>query len=135
MSFIDFLLLPLIIFVVRIIYAVNLLYCYALGILSIQVDIWLSAFLSLQKRDARVTINAIHPGIVKTGIVRAHTGFITGMKFYDKVEPQEIFCKRRRRKKSNFCKIFCRFFVFHCIEATEDNIPRSSNDMLCVSKP
>lgn len=32
----------------------------------------------LQARNARVTINAVHPGIVKTGIIRAHDGFITG---------------------------------------------------------
>ncbi|KAK4776812.1 hypothetical protein SAY86_005500 [Trapa natans] len=31
----------------------------------------------LKARNARVTINAVHPGIVKTGIVRAHKGFIT----------------------------------------------------------
>ncbi|KAJ1385068.1 hypothetical protein SESBI_42007, partial [Sesbania bispinosa] len=29
-------------------------------------------------RNARVTINAVHPGIVKTGIIRAHKGLITG---------------------------------------------------------
>lgn len=34
---------------------------------------------TLQARNARVTINAVHPGIVKTGIIRAHKGFITGM--------------------------------------------------------
>ncbi|KAK8680136.1 hypothetical protein V6N13_109090 [Hibiscus sabdariffa] len=32
----------------------------------------------LKARNARVTINAVHPGIVKTGIIRAHKGFITG---------------------------------------------------------
>ncbi|KAJ0104738.1 hypothetical protein Patl1_18091 [Pistacia atlantica] len=32
----------------------------------------------LQSRNARVSINAVHPGIVKTGIIRAHKGFITG---------------------------------------------------------
>lgn len=31
----------------------------------------------LKERNARVTINAVHPGIVKTGIIRAHKGFIT----------------------------------------------------------
>lgn len=31
-----------------------------------------------QARNARVTINAVHPGIVKTAIIRAHKGFITG---------------------------------------------------------
>ncbi|GAB4860670.1 hypothetical protein Ancab_035833 [Ancistrocladus abbreviatus] len=31
----------------------------------------------LKARKARVTINAVHPGIVKTGIIRAHKGFIT----------------------------------------------------------
>ncbi|GLT77542.1 hypothetical protein SLA2020_491130 [Shorea laevis] len=31
----------------------------------------------LEARNARVTINAVHPGIVKTGIIRAHKGFIT----------------------------------------------------------
>ncbi|GJT02742.1 short-chain dehydrogenase TIC 32, chloroplastic [Tanacetum coccineum] len=29
--------------------------------------------------DANVTINAVHPGIVKTGIIRDHKGIITGM--------------------------------------------------------
>uniref|UniRef100_A0A803P966 Uncharacterized protein n=1 Tax=Cannabis sativa TaxID=3483 RepID=A0A803P966_CANSA len=32
----------------------------------------------LKTRNARVTINAVHPGIVKTGIIRAHKSFITG---------------------------------------------------------
>ncbi|KAK4749657.1 hypothetical protein SAY87_027106 [Trapa incisa] len=31
----------------------------------------------LKVRNARVSINAVHPGIVKTGIVRAHKGLIT----------------------------------------------------------
>ncbi|KAG6584206.1 Short-chain dehydrogenase TIC 32 B, chloroplastic, partial [Cucurbita argyrosperma subsp. sororia] len=33
----------------------------------------------LKERDANVTINAVHPGIVKTAIIKAHRGFITGM--------------------------------------------------------
>ncbi|KAK4479346.1 hypothetical protein RD792_014872 [Penstemon davidsonii] len=33
----------------------------------------------LKARKANVTINAVHPGIVKTGIVRDYRGFITGM--------------------------------------------------------
>ncbi|KAF3968615.1 hypothetical protein ACB098_04G134900 [Castanea mollissima] len=36
----------------------------------------------LQARNARVTINAVHPGIVKTGITRAHKGFITDSIFF-----------------------------------------------------
>jgi len=32
----------------------------------------------LQDRNANVTINAVHPGIVKTGIIRAHKGLFTG---------------------------------------------------------
>ncbi|XVE54991.1 hypothetical protein DITRI_Ditri03aG0125300 [Diplodiscus trichospermus] len=32
----------------------------------------------LKAKTANVTINAVHPGIVKTGIIRAHKGFITG---------------------------------------------------------
>ncbi|KAL5544084.1 hypothetical protein UlMin_007868 [Ulmus minor] len=36
----------------------------------------------LKARNARVTINAIHPGIVKTGIIRAHKGFITDSVFF-----------------------------------------------------
>ncbi|XP_065617065.1 short-chain dehydrogenase TIC 32 B, chloroplastic [Quercus suber] len=36
----------------------------------------------LQARNARVTINAVHPGIVKTGIIRAHKGFITDSIFF-----------------------------------------------------
>lgn len=31
----------------------------------------------LKERKANVTINAVHPGIVKTGIIRDHKGFIT----------------------------------------------------------
>lgn len=31
-----------------------------------------------QTRNAGVTINVVHPGIVKTGIIRAHKGFLTG---------------------------------------------------------
>ncbi|GFZ03892.1 NAD(P)-binding Rossmann-fold superfamily protein [Actinidia rufa] len=33
----------------------------------------------LKARNARVTVNAVHPGIVKTGIIRDHKGCITGM--------------------------------------------------------
>ncbi|KAA3458319.1 short-chain dehydrogenase TIC 32, chloroplastic-like [Gossypium australe] len=36
----------------------------------------------LKARNAKVTINAVHPGIVKTGIIRAHKGFITGNSFF-----------------------------------------------------
>lgn len=30
----------------------------------------------------KITINAVHPGIVKTGIIRDHKGFLTGMSLY-----------------------------------------------------
>ncbi|GFZ17439.1 NAD(P)-binding Rossmann-fold superfamily protein [Actinidia rufa] len=33
----------------------------------------------LKARNARVTVNAVHPGIVKTGIIRDHKGCITGI--------------------------------------------------------
>ncbi|KAL9434163.1 hypothetical protein AB3S75_028905 [Citrus x aurantiifolia] len=36
----------------------------------------------LKARNARVTINVVHPGIVKTGIIRAHKGFITDSLFF-----------------------------------------------------
>lgn len=36
----------------------------------------------LKARNARVTINAIHPGIVRTGIIRAHKGLITDSLFF-----------------------------------------------------
>ncbi|KAG2678808.1 hypothetical protein I3843_11G022200 [Carya illinoinensis] len=36
----------------------------------------------LKARNARVTINAVHPGIVKTGIIRAHKGFITDSLYF-----------------------------------------------------
>ncbi|GMH01262.1 hypothetical protein Nepgr_003101 [Nepenthes gracilis] len=36
----------------------------------------------LKTRKARVTINAVHPGIVKTGIIRAHKGFITDSLYF-----------------------------------------------------
>ncbi|KAL2935888.1 Short-chain dehydrogenase TIC 32 chloroplastic [Bienertia sinuspersici] len=36
----------------------------------------------LEERNARVTINAVHPGIVKTGIIRAHKGFITDSLYF-----------------------------------------------------
>ncbi|XP_057988529.1 short-chain dehydrogenase TIC 32 B, chloroplastic [Hevea brasiliensis] len=36
----------------------------------------------LKGRNARVTINAVHPGIVKTGIIRAHKGFITDSLYF-----------------------------------------------------
>ncbi|KDP31057.1 hypothetical protein JCGZ_11433 [Jatropha curcas] len=36
----------------------------------------------LKARNAKVTINAVHPGIVKTGIIRAHKGFITDSLFF-----------------------------------------------------
>ncbi|KAF8390469.1 hypothetical protein HHK36_024995 [Tetracentron sinense] len=36
----------------------------------------------LKVRNARVTINAVHPGVVKTGIIRDHKGFITDSLFF-----------------------------------------------------
>ncbi|XP_004502118.1 short-chain dehydrogenase TIC 32 B, chloroplastic-like isoform X2 [Cicer arietinum] len=36
----------------------------------------------LKVRNARVTINAVHPGIVKTGIIRDHKGLIIGSLFF-----------------------------------------------------
>ncbi|GER53182.1 NAD(P)-binding Rossmann-fold superfamily protein [Striga asiatica] len=36
----------------------------------------------LKARTANVSINAVHPGIIKTGIIRDHTSFITGMSFF-----------------------------------------------------
>ncbi|XWS50909.1 hypothetical protein CRYUN_Cryun12cG0131200 [Craigia yunnanensis] len=36
----------------------------------------------LKAKNAKVTINAVHPGIVKTGIIRAHKGFITDSLFF-----------------------------------------------------
>ncbi|XP_050224196.1 short-chain dehydrogenase TIC 32 A, chloroplastic [Mercurialis annua] len=36
----------------------------------------------LKARNARVSINAVHPGIVKTGIIRAHKGFITDSLYF-----------------------------------------------------
>ncbi|KAJ7945835.1 Short-chain dehydrogenase TIC 32, chloroplastic [Quillaja saponaria] len=36
----------------------------------------------LKAKNANVTINAIHPGIVKTGIIRAHKGLITDSLFF-----------------------------------------------------
>ncbi|KAL2639338.1 hypothetical protein AAZV13_06G164400 [Glycine max] len=36
----------------------------------------------LKARNERVTINAVHPGIVKTGIIRAHKGLITDSLFF-----------------------------------------------------
>ncbi|KAJ1376651.1 hypothetical protein SESBI_49706 [Sesbania bispinosa] len=36
----------------------------------------------LKARNARVTINAVHPGIVKTGIIRAHKSLITDSLFF-----------------------------------------------------
>ncbi|KAJ8771787.1 hypothetical protein K2173_026964 [Erythroxylum novogranatense] len=36
----------------------------------------------LKARNARVTINAVHPGIVKTGITRAHNSFVTDSLYF-----------------------------------------------------
>ncbi|WCJ36110.1 NAD(P)-binding Rossmann-fold superfamily protein [Euphorbia peplus] len=36
----------------------------------------------LKEKNAKVTINAVHPGIVKTGIVRAHKGIITDSVYF-----------------------------------------------------
>ncbi|EOY20872.1 NAD(P)-binding Rossmann-fold superfamily protein [Theobroma cacao] len=36
----------------------------------------------LKAKNSKVTINAVHPGIVKTGIIRAHKGFITDSLFF-----------------------------------------------------
>ncbi|CAL5372713.1 unnamed protein product [Camellia sinensis] len=36
----------------------------------------------LKARNARVTINAVHPGIVKTGIIRDHKGFVIDSVFF-----------------------------------------------------
>ncbi|KAL1213768.1 Short-chain dehydrogenase TIC 32 B [Cardamine amara subsp. amara] len=35
----------------------------------------------LKERNANVTINAVHPGIIKTGIIRAHKGLLTDSLF------------------------------------------------------
>lgn len=79
---------------------------------------------TLQARNARVTINAVHPGIVKTGIIRDHKGFITGKNssfihnFRKKKNGRE---EKRRRVKTNdmFMNMCCRFSVFHSIKATK----------------
>ncbi|CAL0320010.1 unnamed protein product [Lupinus luteus] len=36
----------------------------------------------LKERNARVSMNAVHPGIVKTGIIRAHKGLLTDSLFF-----------------------------------------------------
>lgn len=36
----------------------------------------------LKERNANVTMNAVHPGIVKTGIIRAHKGLFTDSLFF-----------------------------------------------------
>ncbi|KAI4341388.1 hypothetical protein MLD38_026118 [Melastoma candidum] len=36
----------------------------------------------LKMRNARVTINAVHPGIVKTGIIRAHNNLLTDSVYF-----------------------------------------------------
>uniref|UniRef100_A0A7N0T5T7 Uncharacterized protein n=1 Tax=Kalanchoe fedtschenkoi TaxID=63787 RepID=A0A7N0T5T7_KALFE len=36
----------------------------------------------LKARNAGVTINAVHPGVVKTGIIREQTGFVTDSLFF-----------------------------------------------------
>ncbi|XP_074570330.1 short-chain dehydrogenase TIC 32 B, chloroplastic isoform X1 [Curcuma longa] len=36
----------------------------------------------LRERNAKLTINALHPGIVKTGIIRDHKGLITDSMFF-----------------------------------------------------
>ncbi|XP_028554953.1 short-chain dehydrogenase TIC 32, chloroplastic-like [Dendrobium catenatum] len=36
----------------------------------------------LKERNANVTINSVHPGIVKTGIIRDHRGLITDLVFF-----------------------------------------------------
>ncbi|KAJ8753599.1 hypothetical protein K2173_022840 [Erythroxylum novogranatense] len=36
----------------------------------------------LKERNARVIINAVHPGIIKTGIIRAHKGFVTDSLYF-----------------------------------------------------
>ncbi|CDP16954.1 unnamed protein product [Coffea canephora] len=46
----------------------------------------------LKERTANVTINAVHPGIVKTGIIRDHKGFITGMDHHSLTADTFPFC-------------------------------------------
>ncbi|CAN0890378.1 Short-chain dehydrogenase TIC 32 B, chloroplastic [Linum grandiflorum] len=36
----------------------------------------------LKARNAKVTVNAVHPGIIKTGIIRAHKGFLTDSVYF-----------------------------------------------------
>ncbi|CAL1405274.1 unnamed protein product [Linum trigynum] len=36
----------------------------------------------LKARNAKVTVNAVHPGIIKTGIIRAHKGLITDSVYF-----------------------------------------------------
>ncbi|KAM7273836.1 hypothetical protein ACFE04_028500 [Oxalis oulophora] len=36
----------------------------------------------LKERNATVSINAVHPGIIKTGIIRAHKGFFTDSLYF-----------------------------------------------------
>ncbi|CAN1335044.1 Short-chain dehydrogenase TIC 32 B, chloroplastic [Linum perenne] len=36
----------------------------------------------LKARNAKVTANAVHPGIIKTGIIRAHKGFLTDSVYF-----------------------------------------------------
>lgn len=44
-----------------------------------------------QARNAHVTINAVHPGNVKTGITRDRNGFVSGMNYFTCMLPSSFF--------------------------------------------
>ncbi|XP_073219955.1 short-chain dehydrogenase TIC 32 B, chloroplastic-like isoform X2 [Cicer arietinum] len=54
----------------------------------------------LKARNARVTINAVHPGIVRTGIIKAHKGLITGC-------INNLLCSSKPKNRRGEWKILC----------------------------
>ncbi|XP_073146591.1 short-chain dehydrogenase TIC 32 B, chloroplastic [Henckelia pumila] len=99
----------------------------------------------LKARNANVTMNAVHPGIVKTEIVRDHRGFFTGM--HSSLIPSYIllvvdlvlpFCMHVFFCNFTFfffCIKYFRFSLFYGIQVAEINITGSSNHVLRCIEP
>lgn len=73
-------------------------------------------YIFLQGRNAMVTINAVHPGVVKTGIIRDHKGLITG------IYERSVTITSIESNENCWLYISYRFGVLPGIKATEIDI-------------
>lgn len=79
---------------------------------------------SKQEMKANVTVNCVHPGVVRTNLNRDGEGFITGINDQIKASTWKVFNLKRTRN--------CRFDFLHGIQikVVEDNSSRRSNKLL-----